>query len=282
MKKTKYRRIYIILVILLCAVAYLIMHKPPKTMKAAYNDFEDKINFKGFYFIDEHVVYTGDTKEIGLKYKTGDLVSRGTSIGNGIVADEAGMIITNIDGFENKYNRKNIKDITPKEINNIVKNSKMNSGIKIVNNSQWYVCALLDGEDKKYFKKGMSKDVSINNKYYIADVIDIFRNNKSVIIVLRFKNDLDAKNMTRAISGYIVKSKYEGITISEKSIVDYNGSKGVFINLNGYAEFRKIKVLSTMDDKAIVIPDKDSKPKLMEYDEVICNPNGMKAGKKIR
>lgn len=282
MEKRKRRRIFIIVIIIFCALIYLIVNGSRKTVNVSYKEFEDKIGFKGFYFVDEHVLYSGDINEIGLKYKTGDLVSRGSNIADNIITDEAGMIITHLDGYENKYNRENIKKITPKEINSIVINSKMNSGIKIINNSQWYVCILLDDYDKKYFKTGMTKDVNINNRYYNADLIDIIRNNESVILVLRFKDDPSVENISRVIKGYIVKSKYDGIIIPEKSIIDYNGSKGVFINLNGYAEFRKVRVLSTINDNVIVVPDKDSKPKLLEYDEVICNPDGLEIGEKIR
>lgn len=281
-KARRNRRAFIIVILVFCAFIFIIINNKEKTVKVAYNEYEEKTGFDGFYFVEEHVLYSGDIENIGLQYKTGDLVSKDTRISNTIVADVAGMIITHIDGYENKYNRDNIKKITAKEIKNIIVNAKIRSGIKIVNNSQWYVCALLGEDDNEYFKKGMAKDVNINNKYYIADVIDVIRNNKSVILVLRFKNDLDVENISRTISGYIVKSKYDGIAIPEKSVIDYNGSKGVFINVNGYAEFRKVRILSVINGNAIVVPDKDSKPVLMEYDEVICNPDGLESGKKIR
>lgn len=281
-KERKKNRAFLLVVILFCAFVYLIINNSGKTVKLAYNKYEDKIDFNGFYFVEEHVIYSKDIHGIGLKYKTGDLVSKGTKISDNIISDVAGMVITHVDGYENKYNKENIKNITAKEINNIVLNTQKHSGIKIVNNSEWYVCALLDKDDNKYFKKGMAKDVNINNSYYTADVIDVLRKNDSVILVLRFKNDLDVKNISRVINGYIVRSRYNGFIIPEKSIIDYNGSKGVFINLNGYAEFRKIKILATMEDIAIVIPDTESRPALMEYDEVICNPKGLKSDKKIK
>ncbi len=281
-KKRKNRRVLIILLIVFFALAYLIINNSEKTVKVAYHEFEDKIDFNGFYFIDEYVLFRGDTKGIEMKYKSGDLVSKGTRISDNIIANEAGMIITHIDGYENKYNKENIKNITAKEINSIVLNAKNNPGIKVVNNSQWYVSALLELDDKKYFKKGMVKDVNINNKYYTADVINILRNNNSIILILRIKNDLNVKNLSRVIKGYIVKSKYDGITIPQTSIIDYNESKGVFININGYAEFRKVKVISTINNNAIVVPEKKSTPELMEYDEIICNPDGLEIGQKIR
>lgn len=281
MKKGINRRVLIITILIACTLAYLIMNSSKKTIKAAYNIFEDKINFKGFYFVDEYVLYKGDTREIEKKYKSGDLVSKDTRISNDITADKAGMIITHIDGYENKYNLKNIKSITPKEINSIVLNTKNSPGIKIVNSSQWYVCALLDKNDENYFKKGMVRDVNINNKYYTADIISALRNNNSVILIFRFKNDLDVNNLNRAIKGYVIKSKYNGINVPQKSIIDYNGSKGVYININGYAEFRKVKVLSIINGNAIVIPEEKSEPELMEYDEIICNPDGLENGKKI-
>lgn len=281
-KKSRTRRAFIIALIVFCAIGYLIMNNSEKTLKVAYNEFEDKIEFNGFYFVDEHVLYNGNTDELNLGYKTGDLVSKGSRISDNIIADEAGMIITHIDGYENKYSKENIEGITVKEVNSIILKVKNNPGIKIIDNSQWFICALLDQNDKKYFKKGMAKDVNINNRYYSADIINILRNDEAVILVLRLKNDLDVENLSRVIKGSIIKSKYEGISIPEKSIIDYNGSKGVFINLNGYAEFRKIKVILRTNGNAIVTPVKDSKPVLKEYDEIIYNPDGLNNGKKIR
>lgn len=281
-KKGKSRSVFIIVLIVFCAFAYIIINNSKKTVEVTFNEFEDKIDFNGFYFVDEYVLYSGDTKGIKLQYKTGDLVPKGTRISDNIIAEEAGMIITHIDGYENKYNTENIKNITAKEINSVVSKAKKNSGIKLVNNSQWYVCALLGQDDKKYFKKGMVKDVNINNKYYTADVINVSRTNESVILVLRFKNDLDVVNLSRVVKGYILKSKNDCITIPEKSIIDYNGSKGVFINFNGYAEFREIKVISIANGDAEVVPKTGAKPVLMEYDEIIINPNGLVSGKKIR
>jgi hypothetical protein len=134
MKKRKNVKACIILLMVFCALAYLIINNSEKTIKVKYNEFEDKINFNGFYFVDEHVLYSGDTKEIGMKYKSGDLVSKGTRVSNNIITNEAGMVITHLDGYENKYNMKNIKNITEKDINNVISNTKNISGIKIVNN----------------------------------------------------------------------------------------------------------------------------------------------------
>jgi hypothetical protein len=266
--------------VLIVIIIILLIRFPVKTVQAVYSTYEDKINFKGFYFVNEYVVYSEDTKGIKLNYKDGDLVSKDTKISDNITAREAGMVINHIDGFENKYNRSNIKNIKIEDINNML-SSKRRPGVKILDNSVWYICGYIDPNMSKYISKGTARDISINNKYYAADIIDVFKNDSGTFVLMRLKNDLDAESLNRGIKGDIIRNRYNAIVIPENSIIEYNGDMGVFVKLNNYAEFKKIKILTKGNGKAVVIPAEKSKPELMEYDDVICNPRGLKNGKKL-
>jgi hypothetical protein len=279
-KKNIKLSIVTIICILTAAIIAVFLKIPVKTVQAIYSTYEDKINFEGFYFVDEYVVYNENTKGLDLKYKDGDLVAKGTKLSNNIIANEAGMVINHLDGYENKYNRSNIKNITIGEISSML-DDKKKPGVKIINNSVWYICGSIDANMSKYIKKGMAKDISINNKYYAADIIDVFKNKSGTFVLMRLKNDLDVENLSRGIEGSIIRTKYNAIVIPENSIIEYNGEVGVFIKLNGYAEFRKVKIINEGNGQVVVVPAEKSKPELMEYDDVICSPKGLDDGEKL-
>jgi hypothetical protein len=281
MKKKNIGRIVILLGVI-AVILFLFIGGNKQTIKVTSHLVEDRISFEGFYFVEEFVVYKGETKELKLEFKNGDLVSKDSKLSNDIVTKNAGMLITHIDGYENKYTRESIKNITAKEVENVVSKAEIKPGLKIVNNSKWYICILLKEDDQNYFKKNTAKEVNIKGKYYAGEIAEVIRSKENTVLVIRFKNDLDVNSLTRAFSGYIVKAKYKGITIPEKAIVEYNGSKSVYINKNGYIAIRKVKILSVIDGMAVVIPEKNSKPELTEYDKIMLNPKGLEEGKKIR
>lgn len=259
----------------------LFSNKSVETIEIMNSKYEEKVSFKGFYFVEERVVSENVINRKDLNFKEGDLVPKNGKITNIISAPEAGMISTKVDGYEGKYDLKNIKKISLKEINEMISSKSKKAGIKIVNNSEWYICCYVEKNDFKGFKKGMARDIAISDNYYRGEIIDTFSNSKENYIIFRVKNDIDISRLERGFEGFIVKARYEGFIIPQKAIIEYNGDKGVFVVLNGYAQFRKVKVLTINDDEAIIAPVSRG-AKVKEYDDVICNPKGITAGSRVK
>jgi hypothetical protein len=217
-----------------------------------------------------------------MKVKTGQRVSKGTAIADGISSPEAGIVALNYDGWENKYNLNNIKNITSKEIDSILKNTVKEQGIKIINNSEWFICAQVSPELSKDLKKGSSRDILINDNYYRIEVINNFKNSDNCFIVMKMKDDPETTDLHRGITGYIIRARYKGFIIPSDSITKYNGNDGVYIKSNGYAEIRLIKVLFRNEETAVVLPLENAISKLSEYDTVIRRPEHIKNGTKVR
>lgn len=283
MKKKGSKKIILIsLILVIFLLCWFIMDfKFVKTIKIQCETYEDKVDFKGFYFIDEKVLYEGSVNSKDLYYKDGQQISKGAMITNSIMAAEAGMISMRIDGYEGKFNFKNIKNIKAKDIENILKENNDKPGIKIVNNSEWYVLALVDKDEYQYFKVGMFKDVVINSKKYNAEIINKFSNSEGNYLILKFKYDFDIVNLKRGIEGQIVKRIYDGFIIPESALIVYNGNKGVFVKINGYARFRRVKVVKLDNGTAVVLPDTKG-INIKDYDELICNPKNIEDGRKVR
>jgi putative membrane fusion protein len=259
----------------------LSLGKSVKTVEANFTVHEDKINFKGIYFAEERVVHEGDVKNIGVNFKNGEKVSKGARISSSIISPEAGILLFNIDGYENRYTIGNIKDVDVKAIDELIVRKTLKPGIKILNNSQWYLCASVAEEMDKSLPKGSEKEIFISNKYYKAVVADKFKNTSGYFVILKMKDDMDITNLQRGFTGYIVKAKQNGVSLPASAVVELNGEKGIFVEKNGYAYFRKVKLFTVSEDNVVVYSDPSSKT-VLEYDKVIVNPSGLESGDKVR
>lgn len=253
-----------------------------KTIEVHYGPVEDRIEFSGIYFVEESVVYTGKTDKIKLNFKNGTKLSKGAIIGGDMAAPEAGILVVGLDGYENKYNITNIKDINSKDIQKLIDKRPKLPGIKILNNSQWFLCLSIPKEYEEMLRKGNEKEIRIGEKYYITQVADKFKNDSGYFVVLKMKDDLDVNNLLRGITGYIIKARVNGISLPTTSIAQVGETKGVFVEENGYAYFKKVKIVADNKDSVIVTSDVSSNSGLKEYDKVIVNCSGIKNGDKIR
>jgi hypothetical protein len=252
------------------------------TSKIKMGTYEDKYEFKGVFIFQEYSAYHGSIDKNKMKIKPGQRVSKGSTIADGISAPEAGIVVLNYDGWENKYSLKNIKNITAKDMDNILKNPVKEQGIKIINNSEWFICALAGSELSKELKKGSVRDILLNDNYYRIEVVDNFKNSNGSFIIMKMKDDPETIDLHRGITGYIIRARYKGFIIPSDSITKYNDNEGVYIKSNNYAEIRLIKVLFKNEETAVVAPLERAISKLSEYDTVIRRPEHIKNGTKVR
>jgi hypothetical protein len=258
----------------------LFFNMPVKTVKVEYDKYEEKVEFRGIHFAHEYILYEGDTESIKTKYKDGERVSKGAFVSNNIKSKESGILVKNLDGYENKYNLENIKDVNLKEIDNIIGRKNILQGLKILNNSEWYIYAFAEQGD--FLKRGKALEIMLDGKYYSAEVIKVYINADNKYAVLKLKSDIKTINLHRGLTGYIIKSRYNGIALPKSAIIEYKGAKGVFIKYSGYVEFRKLEILYENDDVVIVNPDKSSRRKLQQHDDVILKPENLVVGSKIK
>jgi hypothetical protein len=280
MKSIRKDRLIVIIAVLCALILLSFIKMPVKTKLIEYETYEEKIEFKGIYFTQEQVLYTGNVKHLKIKYRDGERVAKGAQIAENIYSKEAGVIVKRLDGYENKIDLNNVKNISISEINKQFNNNHKTTGIKVINNSEWFIYGYV-GQDE-YFKKGMVREINIGNDYYSAEIIDTIKKKDGNYLLMRLKSDLNIINLHRTLSGYIIKSRYNGLIVPSNSIVEYSGAEGVFIKYNDYAEFRKVDVLYKNDEIAVVVPKPTAKRKLQQYDYVIIKPKGIVEGAKIK
>lgn len=280
MKKELKKGLIVFIFILPAIIVPFVVKTKVETIKARYTEFEDKVEFKGLYFAQENVLYKGDTKGLQIKYKKGERIPKGAVLSNGITAPQPGILSTLIDGFENKYDINNIKEIKMSDINDIINNLKEMPGIKIINNSELFLC--INVKDSTKLKKGKQVDIIINSIYYRTEIMDVFKNNDETFAVLRVKDDIEIGSLHRGLKGYIINARYNGIVVPDESIAEVNGTPGVFVKSGDYAEFRAVDVLFRGKGAAVVVPAPKAKKQLEEYDDIICNAQGLYDGEKVK
>jgi hypothetical protein len=280
MDKRKRNLLFLSVLIIFIIVLISILVKPSfKTVQAVRSDYESKVSFEGIYFAEESVVYSNEVVPSQLKVKDGTKVPKGMNIYNGINAPEAGILCTHIDGYENNYDINNIMNINGENIKKVNRNNELKPGIKIIDNSVWYVYAMVDKNAN--FKNGRVYDLCINSNYYPGKMVKEKKDPKYNLLLFRIENDLNTLNLHRGINGYIIETRYNGIVVPIKAVVTINNDKGVFIKTHGYAEFRKVNLTYEGNDVAIILPLEKGK-KLQDYDNIICEPGAIKVGAKIR
>jgi hypothetical protein len=280
MDKRKRNWFFLSVLIIFIIVLISILVKPSfKTVQAIRSDYESKVTFEGIYFAEESVVYSNEVILSQLKVKDGTKVPKGMNIYNGINAPEAGILCTHIDGYENNYDINNIMNVNSDIIKKVNQNNELKPGIKIIDNSVWYVYAMVDKNTD--FKMGRVYDLCINNNYYPGKMINMKKDPKFNLLLFKVENDLNTLNLHRGINGYIIETRYNGIVVPIKAVVTLNDVKGVFIKTHGYAEFRKVNITYEGNDIAIILPLERGKI-LQNYDNIICAPGAIKGGTKIR
>ncbi|MBZ4664055.1 MAG: hypothetical protein JG776_1770 [Caloramator sp.] len=265
--------ISIILAIVLCIVA---LNTEYKTIKIQQEWYEDKSYFEGIYVMNEVVLKNGELNNKDLKIQNGDVVKKDKVLYENIRSPIQGRVFLYIDGAENKYTLNNIKNITKEDILSL-KDSKKNEGIKIVDNTLWYMCIVANKDELKTLKKNKEMILEVNGEQYSCIIKDYFIKNENIFIVLSTQFDLVEFNLQRYFDGYIIKSRYYGYILPRESVVEYNGEKGVFIKKGEYVYFKPIKI-SHMDYKVCVTSDST----LKDNDEVVVNPKNLKDKQRIK
>lgn len=240
------------------------------TQRAEYTTYEDKTHFKGIYFANEQNIYTGSIENLGtLSVENASRVSVGTRIAPDLTSKFVGVLIHNLDGYENKYDLKNIKGLELSQMDNIIDNPNITPGLKIIESESLYIYAYI-GRDGS-FDKGQSFYISIGNNKYLCKVTDTISKKEGNFIILKLIEDINYKNLHRGITGDIIKSSHKGVLVSSDAVIVKGSEYKVFVKMpNGYSSLKSIDVIYDDGENAVVIPK--GSDTIKEHDEVIINP----------
>lgn len=205
-----------------------------------------------------------------------------------INSPESGIISYYIDGYEEiltPHNLANLQyeiiksmDATSNKLkyDKVIYNQKI---FKITDNTGWYIVIITDFEDANTFKLGRRISIDILDKRIKGKVIDKIHDETKSFVIVRTNQYVSGFNKIRKLSLNIVKEQYEGLKIYKDSIIEKEGSLGVYVlNVNRKAVFKPIKVLGYNDDYAIIknsffdVKDGESSKRIYTvklYDEIL-------------
>ncbi len=174
-----------------------------------------------------------------------------------------------------------LKNIKERKINQEVR--KGDNLLRVVDNLSVFAYIPLEKKELEYFKIDDSIDIKLENETISAKVYNIIDLDYKTGIVLNIKEMFTDCYSSRKIGAVIVPSLSRGLIIKESSIVEKDGTVGVYIlKIDDTKEFVPIKIKSSINDQSTIYYDSftvelengktESVDTVNLYDEVIEKP----------
>lgn len=213
-------------------------------------------------------------------------------------AETPGILSYFVDGYETYFIKDNIQNITRKEVDKMdlepkdTRLEEVTKGdplFKITNDKEWYMIYWLSPEDSKHYSEGAFVDVILEEEKEIsARVVNIYAQGDDNMIVLKTYDYYPDLAKKRTVNAEVVTVDETGLLVEQESIVTVDGNPGVYVKqLNGDYKFVRVKILTLVDENAIVASDtfNEMVGDLMNqvktiklYDEVLKNGKSMNKG----
>lgn len=212
-----------------------------------------------------------------------------------IYAQAAGVVSFTIDGYEQLLSPSNIKNFKLSNIKEIMNSlekrkeaeEKASTGVKIVDNFEWYTCSLIGkdvAQDMKQGKKVKLRFTDFGNAEVNGEIYEISQpEGDTCLLIIKVNEHVDSFYKKRIAAMEIIKSYNEGFTVPAKAIVVKDNVKGVYVLRNGMVKFAPVAVLNEGKDQCLVQnlskDDSSFKPgyeTLKIFDEVITTTKRVK------
>lgn len=226
-------------------------------------------------------IATGKTLDLSdklseLKNELASLNSNGLAFTK-IESDNAGYFISGADGYEEVLDFDKVDELTVKDLKKALKSKpeKVDSDIvgRTVSSFKWYIACVVDTDktvditnDKRIYlnfpESGIEKlPVKIHK---IGD-----RTDKETVVVFSCDEMNESLSDFRIEKVEIITDEYSGFKISNSAIRTVDGEQGVYIVRGNLMGFRKIKIVYTNSDYAIVTSPENASGYIKLYDKVV-------------
>jgi len=297
--------LWFLAVLIVFSIAYFIP-KVSGALKSTYVVHYDNVfvsdKVEAYLVRSENVVYaerSGKPKYLadeGLHVRAPEEVM---SVGRrSYTADTPGILSYSVDGYETYFIKDNIQNITRKDVDDMeleprkTKQQEVKRGdplFKIVDDKEWYMIFWLSPKDSKHYSEGAFVDVILEEETEIrARIVNIYAQGDDNMVVLKTFDYYPDMAKSRTVDVEVVAVDETGLLVEQSSIVTVDGNPGVYVKqLSGDYKFVRVKVLTLVDENAIVASDtfNEMNGELMEqittiklYDEVLKNGKSMNKG----
>lgn len=210
-----------------------------------------------------------------------------------IYAQNTGVVSYELDGYEQSLSPANIKNLNIKSVKEIVdaidsKKSDKNktTGVKVVDNFEWYVSSIMKAEDASDLKEGKSVKLRFDDMgEAVADgvVMSVSAPEQDEVLVnIRISENIKDFYKYRLVKADIIKNDYEGFLVPSKCLIDKGNTKGVYVLRSGTVRFIPVVILTANEDDVLVRnlnedeQGETSTPLLKVFDEVVVSTKMVK------
>lgn len=201
-----------------------------------------------------------------------------------IDATGSGYYIANVDGYENAFDYKNVKGISPEQVDALLEGERAQVADdvmgKLVTGFNWYIVCKLEIEDIAELE--VNSFVTVDFPYSStealkAQVVAVNVSGADTAAVVLRCNVMDEELANMRIEDIeIIFNSVTGFRVPAKAVREVDGVKGVYILRSNSVTFREINIVWTSDEYVIC---KDDEIKL--YDEIITKGKDLYDGKAI-
>ncbi|CDG35488.1 MAG TPA: HlyD family efflux transporter periplasmic adaptor subunit [Acetivibrio thermocellus] len=216
-----------------------------------------------------------------------------------IVSNLSGIVSYVIDGYEEILNPEKIPEITPEMLGmiKVVENRKKTDDlstqynkpfVKVIGGIDYYIVFVLDREKADDFKVDNYLRVRINDIGRVVDGTIAYKSNEmdgKFVIAVRTDKALSDTAGLRVINVDLIKSRYEGLIVPVKSLVniDMNTMRAEIALVKARrATFVPVKIVGKNDNFAVIDNVEDYKDGGVSlYSSYIINPKNIEEGQVI-
>ncbi|MBR3754543.1 MAG: hypothetical protein IKK49_05500 [Clostridia bacterium] len=201
-----------------------------------------------------------------------------------INATGSGYYIANVDGYENAFDYKEVKNILPEQVDALLSGERAQVADdvmgKLVTGFNWYIVCKLEIED--IAELDVNSFVTVDFPYSStealkAQVVAVNVSGADTAAVVLRCNVMDEELANMRIEDIeIIFNSVTGFRVPAKAVREVDGVKGVYILRSNSVTFREINIVWANDEYVIC---KDDEIKL--YDEIITKGKDLYDGKAI-
>ncbi|HWR61510.1 MAG TPA: HlyD family efflux transporter periplasmic adaptor subunit, partial [Clostridia bacterium] len=211
-------------------------------------------------------------------------------------AQAPGIVSYTIDGYEQILTPSNIENFklnNVREIMDSLENRKKDkdtgntSGIKIIDNFEWYTCSLIDEEPAKGLKAGKKVKLrfeELGNSQVNGEIYEVSApEGGTCLVIVKISEYVEGFYKNRVSGMDIIRDYNEGFTVPAKAIVIKDNIKGVYVLKSGIVKFVPVAVLVEQGESCLVrnLDKEDSDFKagyeaLKIFDEIITTTSRVK------
>jgi len=202
-----------------------------------------------------------------------------------VKTSRSGYFFSACDGFENSVDTAKIAELTVSDFLALKKGEVPENAVgKLAVGFEWYYVFATDRATAQTFSEGGTVSLRFpvsGAEPFTASVRKVNYTGEEALVILKCTNMSQAYAVMREQAVQIVTKKYVGLYVPDGAIRVIDGVQGVYVLIGVEVKFRRIDVLWSCEEYAVVKACETGSGGLQLYDDIITKGNNLYDGKLI-